>query len=245
MSAPHGPESRTGREHRPGATAPGGTGGGPLGDPGDPGDPGGPAGPSGDTAGVYALARLGGSWPWLLGSAVATLVPGVLVLVWPEATLHVLAVLIGLYLLVNGAFRFVAAFSRKGHDRLPGLLLAVLYVLAGVLCLRNPLQTIAALSLVVGAVWLVSGILTLYAALTTENLPHRGVVLGVAVLGIVAGVVVLAVPTESARALTRLLGLWLVLLGLAEAVAALAWRSALTRTRASGPHPPTPATRHV
>ncbi|MGA5167513.1 MULTISPECIES: HdeD family acid-resistance protein [Streptomyces] len=239
MTAPYGPESRTGREHRPGATAPGGTGGGPL------GDPGGPGGPSGDTAGVYALARLGGSWPWLLGSAVATLVPGVLVLVWPEATLHVLAVLIGLYLLVNGAFRFVAAFSRKGHDRLPGLLLAVLYVLAGVLCLRNPLQTIAALSLVVGAVWLVSGILTLYAALTTENLPHRGVVLGVAVLGIVAGVVVLAVPTESARALTRLLGLWLVLLGLAEAVAALAWRSALTRTRASGPHPPTPATRHV
>ncbi|MGA5100824.1 HdeD family acid-resistance protein [Streptomyces lavendulocolor] len=241
MTAPYGPESRAGREHRPGGTAPGGTGAWPL---GDPGEPGGPSGPSGDTAGVYALARLGGSWPWLLGSAVATLVPGVLVLVWPEATLHVLAVLIGLYLLVNGAFRFVAAFSRKGHDRLPGLLLAVLYVLAGVLCLRNPLQTIAALSLVVGAVWLVSGILTLYAALTTENLPHRGVVLGVAVLGIVAGVVVLAVPAESARALTRLLGLWLVLLGLAEAVAALAWRSALTRTRASGPHPPAPATRH-
>jgi uncharacterized membrane protein HdeD (DUF308 family) len=238
MSAPHGPESRTGREHRPGATVPGGTGDGPLGDPRGPGDP-------GDPAGVHALARLGGSWPWLLGSAAATLVPGVLVLVWPEATLHVLAVLIGLYLLVNGAFRFVAAFSGKGHDRLPGLLPAVLYVLAGVLCLRNPLQTIAALSLVVGAVWLVSGILTLYAALTTGNLPHRGVVLGVAVLGIVAGVVVLAVPTESARALTRLLGLWLVLLGLAEGVAALAWRSALTRTRASGPYPPTPATRHV
>ncbi|WP_078916567.1 hypothetical protein [Streptomyces viridochromogenes] len=36
----------------------------------------------------------------------------------------------------------------------------------------------------------------------------------------------------SARALTRLLGLWLVLLGLAEAVVALAWRAAL-RTRSS------------
>jgi uncharacterized membrane protein HdeD (DUF308 family) len=167
-----------------------------------------------------------------------TLVPGVLVLVWPEATLHVLAVLIGLYLLVTGAFRFVAAFAREGHERLPGLLLAVLYVLAGVLCLRNPLQTIAALSLIVGVVWLVSGILTLYTAIAVEDLAHRGVVMVAAVLGIVAGIVVLALPTESARALTRLLGLWLVLLGLTEAVVALAWRAALRKTTAP-PHAPT------
>ncbi|WP_039947672.1 HdeD family acid-resistance protein [Streptomyces sp. NRRL S-118] len=214
MTMPRGPASRTGQENRPGGTAPGARG--------DPAD---------------ALARLGHSWPWLLGSAAATLIPGVLVLVWPEATLHVLAVLIGLYLLVIGAFRFVDVFARGGHERLPALLLAVLYLLAGVLCLRNPLQTIAALSLIVGAVWLISGILTLYAALTAEDLPHRGIVLGAALLGIVAGIVVLALPTESARALTRLLGLWLVLLGLAEAVVALAWRAMLRKTR-PGPHAP-------
>ncbi|MBU8547426.1 HdeD family acid-resistance protein [Streptomyces rochei] len=180
---------------------------------------------------AHVLTRLGRSWTWLMGSAVATLVPGVLVLVWPEATLHVLAVLVGLYLLLTGVFRFVAVFAREGHERLPGLLLTVLYLLAGVLCLRNPLQTIAALSLIVGMVWLVSGILTLYTALVTQNLPHRGLVMGIAVLAVVAGIVVLALPAESARALTRLLGLWLVLLGLAEAVAALGWRSALRGTR--------------
>ncbi|MFF7490518.1 HdeD family acid-resistance protein [Streptomyces luteogriseus] len=193
---------------------------------------------TGDSA--YGLARLGRSWTWLLGSAVATLVPGVLVLVWPEATLHVLAVLIGLYLLVSGAFRFVAVFGREEHgERLPALILAVLYVLAGVLCLRNPLQTIAALSLVVGVVWLVSGILTLYTAVAAKDLPHRGVVLGAAVLGIIAGIVVLALPSESARALTRLLGLWLVLLALAEAAVALAWRAALRKTHVVGPGAPT------
>ncbi|GGT07859.1 hypothetical protein GCM10010271_08030 [Streptomyces kurssanovii] len=185
------------------------------------------------------LARLGRSWTWVLGSAAATLVPGVLVLVWPDGTLHVLAVLIGLYLLVTGAFRFVAVFAREEHgERLPGLLVAVLYILAGVLCLRNPLQTVAALSLIVGVVWLVSGVLTLYTAFATKDLPHRSVVLVVAVLGIVAGIVVLALPMESARALTRLLGLWLVLLGLAEAAVALAWRAALRRAPPTGPHGP-------
>ncbi|WP_329215052.1 HdeD family acid-resistance protein [Streptomyces sp. NBC_01485] len=198
----------------------------------------GPAGPAGGDP-AEALGVLGRSWTWILGSAVATFVPGILILVWPDGTLHVLAVLVGLYLLVTGVFRFVAAFAREEHgERLPGLLLAVLYVVAGVLCLRNPLQTIAALSLIVGVLWLVSGMLTLYTALATKDLPHRGVVLGAAVFAIVAGIVVLALPTESARALTRLLGLWLVLLGLAEAAVAFAWRAAVRRTRPAGPMGP-------
>jgi uncharacterized membrane protein HdeD (DUF308 family) len=215
MTMPRDPASHTGQAYEPGGAA---------------------LGPTGDSADV--LARLGRSWTWLLASAVATLVLGVLVLVWPEATLHVVAVLIGLHLLVSGAFRFVDVFAREGHARLPGLLLSVLYVLGGVLCLRNPLQTVAALSLIVGVVWLVSGILTLYTAVAGEDLPHRGVLLGVAVLAIVAGIVVLALPAESARTLTRLLGLWLILLALGEGAVALAWRAALRKalpTRTQGP----------
>jgi len=212
MTVSRGPASQTGPENMPDGAAPR-----PAEDPAD------------------VLAKLGRSWTWILGSAIATLVPGVMILVWPDETLHVLAVLIGLYLLVIGAFRFVAAFARDDHgERLPGLLLAVLYVLAGVLCLRNPMQTIAALSLIVGIVWLVSGILTLYTAIAAKDLPHRGFVVGIAVIGIVAGIVVLALPSESARALTRLLGLWLVLLGLGEAALAFAWRAALRRSGVAG-----------
>ncbi|MER5856118.1 MULTISPECIES: HdeD family acid-resistance protein [Streptomyces] len=187
---------------------------------------------AGPAEAVTAVAR---SWTWILASAIATLVPGVLILVWPDETLHVLAVIIGLYLLVTGAIRFVTAFARE-DERVTGLLLAVVFVLAGVLCLRNPLQTITALSLVVGLAWLASGILTLYTAIAAKDLPHRGVVLGAALLGILAGIVVLVLPSESARALTRLLGLWLVLLGLVELVAAFAWRAALRR---SGTRPDT------
>lgn len=128
-------------------------------------------------------------------------------------------------------FRFVGVFGREEQSqRLPELLLAVLYVLAGVLCLRDPLQTIAALSLIVGVVWLVSGMLTLFTAIASRDLPHRAVVLGAALLAVIAGIVVLALPAESALALTRLLGLWLVLMGLVEAAVALAWRSALHRS---------------
>ncbi|CAM5538015.1 MULTISPECIES: HdeD family acid-resistance protein [Streptomyces] len=186
-------------------------------------------GPAADQDAERLLADLGGSWLWLLGSAVAALVPGILALAWPDATLHVLAVIIGLYLLVTGAFRFVSSFAREQGDRHLGLLAAALYVLAGVLCLRNPLQTIAALSLIVGAVWVVTGMLTAWTALAAKGLPHRGFVLVAGLLGVVAGIVVLATPNQSAVVLTRLVGLWLVLLGLTELGLALAWRSALHR----------------
>ncbi|MFE2297252.1 HdeD family acid-resistance protein [Streptomyces sp. NPDC059445] len=216
MTEPHGSAPHTGPDPGPGrpGSAP-------------PGDP------------VVILDRVGASWTWLLGSAVATLIPGILVLVWPEETLHVLAVLLGLYLLVIGGFRFVSVFGhREQGNRFATLLIAVLYVLAGVLCLRNPMQTIAALSLILGVVWLVSGVLTAYTALSSRDLPHRGFVLCGAAIGIIAGIVVLALPTESARALTRLLGLWMVLIGLVELAIAFAWRSALRRAVSVTPRDP-------
>ncbi|MBB1255494.1 DUF308 domain-containing protein [Streptomyces sp. OF3] len=181
---------------------------------------------SGDPADL--LGRLGRSWTWIMTMAVTAFVPGVILLAWPRGTLRVLTVVVGVYLLVSGALRFVSVFAhREAGERLPGLLAAVLFLLAGVLVLRHPTQTVAVLALVVGALWLVTGVLALYTAVVARGLPHRGVVLGVAALSAVAGVVVLALPAESAVALTRLLGLWLVLLGLAEAALALAWRGAL------------------
>ncbi|WP_328942767.1 DUF308 domain-containing protein [Streptomyces sp. NBC_00250] len=184
------------------------------------------------------LKQLGSSWHWALGIALATLIPGILVLVWPDETLHVLAVIIGLQLLVAGGFRFVAAFSHssdRSGSRLAGVLLAVLAFLAGVLVLRHPMQTIAALSLIVGVFWLLTGVLTAYVAIADRTLVHRGLRFGLGTLGAVAGIVVLAFPVDSAVALTRLLGLWLVLLGVFEVVMAFALRSA---TRRVTPTPP-------
>ncbi|MFJ3235590.1 HdeD family acid-resistance protein [Streptomyces sp. NPDC086787] len=172
------------------------------------------------------VAAVGASWHWAFGSALITLIAGVLILAWPDETLHVLAVVIGLYLLLSGMFRFVAAFAGRAHgERFARLLPAVLFVVAGVLCLRNPLQTVAALSLIVGLIWLASGMLTLYTAIAFKGLPHRGLVVAAGALGVAAGIVVLALPTESAVVLTRLLGLWLVLLGLMELAVAFALRS--------------------
>ncbi|MFE3323549.1 HdeD family acid-resistance protein [Streptomyces sp. NPDC059176] len=187
------------------------------------------------------LGELGSSWWWALGLALATLIPGILVLVWPDETLKVLAIIIGLQLLLTGLFRFVTAFSKsRGREgnRLFAVLIGLVAVLAGVLVLRHPMQTIAALSLIVGAFWLLSGILTAFIAAADRELRHRGLAFATGALGVIAGIVVLAYPVNSAVALARLLGLWLVLLGIVELAGAFALRSALrdaTRQNSVGP----------
>ncbi|WP_329198829.1 MULTISPECIES: HdeD family acid-resistance protein [unclassified Streptomyces] len=182
------------------------------------------------------LKQVGASWRWALGFALATLIPGILVLVWPHETLHILAVIIGLQLLAAGVFRFVTAFShgQEGGGRLAGVLVALLALLAGVLVLRHPMQTIGALSLILGVFWLLTGVLTAYVAIADRGIAHRGLFFGLGALGTVAGIVVLCFPVDSAVALTRLLGLWLVLLGVFEVVLAFALRSA-TRSNRSAP----------
>ncbi|KOU20334.1 membrane protein [Streptomyces sp. WM6372] len=178
------------------------------------------------------LKQLGSSWHWALGFALATLIPGILILVWPDETLHVLAVIIGLQFLVAGVFRFVTAFSHGGDgggSRLAGVLIAMIAFLAGVLVLRHPMQTIGVLSLIVGVFWLLTGVLRAYTAIADRALVHRGLLVGLGILGVVAGIVVLCFPVDSAVALTRLLGLWFVLLGVFELVMALALRSSTRR----------------
>lgn len=180
------------------------------------------------------LAGLGRSWLWTLGFGVLTALAGVVMLSWPEETTRVVAIVIGLQLLVAGVVRFVTAFTHEATagSRVLYVLVALLSVLAGVLCLRHQLQTVGLLAVVVGLYWLLAGIVTLFVAISAPEMPGRGLAVFLGALGVIAGVVVLCFPVESAVALARLLGLWLVLLGLAEIGMAFVLRSALRR---SGP----------
>ncbi|WP_143663418.1 DUF308 domain-containing protein, partial [Streptomyces bobili] len=58
---------------------------------------------------LHALSRA--AWQIVLLTGAASLVLGVLVLVWPGASLFAAGVLFGVYLVVSGAFQLVAAFG--------------------------------------------------------------------------------------------------------------------------------------
>ncbi|MCV2393176.1 DUF308 domain-containing protein [Actinotalea sp. M2MS4P-6] len=170
----------------------------------------------------------GRHWGLILTFAILTALLGVAVLVWPGATLLVIAVLFAVQIFISGIYYLVAAFSdddASGGGRVLLGLLGALALLAGVLALRHPLQTLAVLAIIIGAWWLVSGVLQVVAAFR-PGVPGRGWTFVGGVISIAAGIVVLSSPGISLVFLTWMLGLWLLIEGVVLVFVAFSTRKA-------------------
>lgn len=174
------------------------------------------------------LARLGRHWGWVLAFGLITFAAGIAVLVWPGETLLVVAVLFGIQLIVTGLFRFVGAFAIAdvtGGTRALFALLGVLSVIVGLWAVRHVLLTLIALILLLGIFWVVNGAIEIFAALSHRDMPERGWTVTMGVLGVIAGVIVLAFPGLSLVGLAVILGIWLAVYGVMEVVTAFRLRS--------------------
>ncbi len=153
-------------------------------------------------------------WTVTLLVGLITVALGVIVLVWPSETLVVLSVLFGIQLLVFGVFRLIRAFA----DDVPnaGLLgfVGVIGILAGVIVIRHPYETVEVLALILGAVWIVFGAIDLIGAVADRESGQRlpSALLGILALGF--GIVLVAWGGVTLTVLTWLAGLYLVLAGL-------------------------------
>ncbi|WMX43963.1 HdeD family acid-resistance protein [Streptomyces roseicoloratus] len=178
-----------------------------------------PAGPLGLLAGM--------AWQALLVAGVVSLVLGVLVLAWPKATLTIVGVLFGLYLLVSGVLQLVAAFGTHAQTslRVMAFISGALGILLGLFCFRGATQSILLLALWVGIGWLFRGITQTVAAASDPDMPARGWQICLGVISTLAGVVLIVSPLESVRVLTVLAGIWLLVVGVSEIATAFVVRS--------------------
>jgi uncharacterized membrane protein HdeD (DUF308 family) len=157
---------------------------------------------------------------WRIGLGLITVATGVLILVWPDAAVVTVAILVGIHLIVAGAVRAVTAVTRDAGNatvRALYLMLGLLLVAAGLLCLRSPFHATALLVVLFGLSWLVNGGIELFHGLTGGG----GWTAVSGAVSLAAGVVVLAYPAPSARAMVWLFGLALVAIGLTIVVAAV------------------------
>jgi uncharacterized membrane protein HdeD (DUF308 family) len=194
---------------------------------------------------VERLARIGRSPAVVIAEGAFGTVLGVLVLAWPGPTAAVLAVLIGIGLLVAGALQFVAAFSDAGPSRGRGLscVLGTMSLLVGLLCLRDPLQTVAVLGLLVGVAWTVGGVIRVVQGIVAERGTTRGWRVASGVVWVVAGGVVLIYPSASIVVLTSVLGIVSIVDGACLIAAGFAMRhaqSGVVTAETVGPRPAIP-----
>lgn len=150
-------------------------------------------------------------------TGIFSVVLGVLVLFWPQATLDVIAFLFGLYFLVSGTVRVITGIVTPltAGLRIMNILTGLLLLIVGVAAMRNPLASLAVLGLVIGVAWIVEGIMALT---ETESGGSRWYAITYGSISILAGVVVLFLPVGSLAALVIFGGIFLVVLGIIELV---------------------------
>ena len=126
---------------------------------------------------------------WAL-RAIAALVIGILVLVWPQSTVGILAVLLGIYFVILGIIRVVQGITDKelnGGGRVANLIIGGLILAAGVVVVRNPFETAVFIVLLVGISWIFEGIATL---VDTARGRGNGASIVIGILIALAGVLV-------------------------------------------------------
>lgn len=170
---------------------------------------------------VHALSRA--TWQFVLLTGVASVILGIVVLVWPGPSLLAAGVLFGLYLLVSGVFQLMTAFGthRTTSLRVLAFISGALSLLLGLVCFRAPLRSILLLALWIGIGWLIRGITQTLAAASDPTMPARGWQALLGVVTFLGGVVLIDSPFESVTVLTVVGGVWLVAVGAVEIVTAL------------------------
>ena len=164
-----------------------------------------------ETAVAWASA-----WQVLILVAVVTLAAGVILLVWPQATVIVVAYLLGAALLVSGLFRLVSGFAARGLSggtRAAYVLIGLLATLAGLYCLRHIDVTVVLLAFIVGLFWTLHGIVDLSVAATSGPGTGRGLRAFAGLLSLAAGLIVIFWPTITLTILLWVMGIWLLVYG--------------------------------
>ena len=120
------------------------------------------------------LARVGRHWGWMMAFGIISLLAGVAVLVWPGRTLIVVAVLFGIYWIVNGAVELFMALSARG---VPGrgwtVVMGVISMLAGLLVLVYPAISLLTLVVVLSVWLLVLGLMEIILAIRARSAGRR------------------------------------------------------------------------
>jgi uncharacterized membrane protein HdeD (DUF308 family) len=160
------------------------------------------------------------SWIIMLVGAAVTFVLGLIVVIWPHATLTVVSVLFGIQLLVLGIIGLIAGFTASGDSggiRVADVVLGLLGILVGLYLIRHLTVTVALLAILLGLYWVLRGIVDLIVAAAAGPVPGRWVKAVIGVISLAAGLIVLFKPQESLKFLLVVLGIYLMLYGLALA----------------------------
>jgi uncharacterized membrane protein HdeD (DUF308 family) len=173
-------------------------------------------------------------WWLFLVIGIASFVAGVILVLKPSHSLATLAVVFGVFLLIDGIIELVESFGHSVENRGLAAIIGILAIIVGLILIRHPTHAVSAIGLVIG-IWLVAaGVVRLATTFALGTPTFLRVVL--ALLEVVVGIVIVANPHIGYATLAILLGIWLIINGVGMTALGFAIHS-VRPERTAGPRP--------
>ena len=156
-------------------------------------------------------AATGGWWLLLLVGALS-IAAGITILIKPGDSLATLAVIAGIFLLLDGILELAASLMGATPSRGSLALLGALTAIVGVLLIRHPIQGIAAIALLIG-IWLIAvGVIRIIAAFDLYE--NRGWNIFAGAVELLAGIVIVSDPNIGFATLALFVGIAFIVNGM-------------------------------
>jgi uncharacterized membrane protein HdeD (DUF308 family) len=172
----------------------------------------GDSGPHNLAEGLHALRA---KWGWIVALGVISMIAGVVALGSVVMATESAVFIVGIMMLVVGVFEIFTAFGARGWGRfLLWLLLGAIYVFAGYICLQNPFQAAALLTLMLGIALIVGGLVRIFLATQMKHGTPWGWVVFSGIISFLLGLMIVARwPASSFYTLGIFLGIDLIFIG--------------------------------
>ncbi|WDZ90516.1 HdeD family acid-resistance protein [Nocardiopsis sp. HUAS JQ3] len=173
------------------------------------------------------LGELSRNWWLVVLRGFAAVLFGLVALVWPGKTLVVLAIVFGVYALVDSAALGYAAYRSSPGARVSLVVQSVLSAVMGVIALFWPVAAIVALVFVVGVWAVVTGVAEIVTAIRLRaHISSEWLLVFVGALSVVFGLLLWFWPLEGAQAIMFVIAMYAVIFGVVMAVAGFRLRGA-------------------
>jgi uncharacterized membrane protein HdeD (DUF308 family) len=164
------------------------------------------------------------SWKWLMALGILLAVVGLIAIIVPAAASVAITRFLGVIIIIAAVFQLIEAFQyRAPWPIVWRVLLAALFVLAGVWLIARPIQGTITLTIILVAWFWATGVVRLIAAFQNRGIPGAGWLAFSGILSIVLGALIWGdLPSSAAWAIGLLVGIQFLFDGMG--LAFTAWR---------------------
>lgn len=177
------------------------------------------------------VPQIGRNWWLFLVVGLVSILAGILALFWPDITLLALGLFVGISLLFIGGLEVAEAIAGSPDSRALTAIVGVLSIIAGIVCLRRPGESLLAIVIVLGIYLIVEGVIRFIRAF--QELEDRAAMMLLGIVDAILGILILSLPKLSLVTLAILFAISLLVRGVFMVFVAFKLRGARHATEPS------------